>query len=205
MKGKIYRTWMETKKARRWDPDRECYLDPNGNIAVDPDTVDIEVLTKQLADEEEARQREWWGGGESDEKKRETEKESQPKKIDDGIIDTSQELTAENLKKLADKVLAAKELEVVSGSGTESKNKVSSNDTHEPDKNAKSENNCKNCMKVCKVCRTIAYLSGKKVEQLTGRVRSVEDQILNCDKLLKASNDKLKELTVRKSKTIKMT
>ncbi|KAM0043515.1 hypothetical protein Hdeb2414_s0010g00342201 [Helianthus debilis subsp. tardiflorus] len=96
---------------------------------------------------------------------------------------------------MADKVLAAKELEVVSSSRTESKNKVRSNDTHESGKIVKSENNCKICMKECKVCSTITYLSGKKVEKLTGRVRSIEDQILNCDKMLKASNDKLKELT----------
>ncbi|MFS7898375.1 hypothetical protein Hanom_Chr15g01395191 [Helianthus anomalus] len=28
MKTKIYKTWKEAIKARRWDLDRECYLDP---------------------------------------------------------------------------------------------------------------------------------------------------------------------------------
>ncbi|XP_035845810.1 uncharacterized protein LOC118492125 [Helianthus annuus] len=97
---------------------------------------------------------------------------------------------------MANKVLAAKELEVVSGSGTESKSKVSQNDQiNESGKKAKTESNCKNCMKDYKVCSTLAYLSGKKTKELTKRVRDVEDQILNRDKMLEASNERSKELT----------
>ncbi|MFS7967444.1 hypothetical protein Hanom_Chr09g00785821 [Helianthus anomalus] len=62
---------------------------------------------------------------------------------------------------MADKVLAAKELEVESKSRIESKSKVSSNDsTNESGKTdkAKSECDCKNYMKYCKVCSTLAYL-----------------------------------------------
>ncbi|KAF5803344.1 hypothetical protein HanXRQr2_Chr06g0270181 [Helianthus annuus] len=117
-------------------------------------------------------------------------------KIDDGLIDTSQELTAENLMKMADKVLAAKELEVDSSTGTESKSQVSQIDTnHVSGKKVKIESDCKNCMKNCKDCSTIAYLNNKSVEDLTKRVREVENQILNRDKMLKASNDRAKELT----------
>ncbi|MFS7912644.1 hypothetical protein Hanom_Chr02g00132331 [Helianthus anomalus] len=36
MKDKIYASWKESKRARRWDPDRECYLDPKGNVIVEP-------------------------------------------------------------------------------------------------------------------------------------------------------------------------
>ncbi|KAJ0514711.1 putative transcription factor interactor and regulator CCHC(Zn) family [Helianthus annuus] len=194
MKNRIYQTLKEAKRANRWDADRECYLDPKANIVVDPDSVSVETHTEQIAEEEEARHRMWWRGGEADEK--EKEKELQPKKVDDRIIDTSQEFTAENLKKMADKVLAAKELEVVSESGTESKSKVSSNDsTNESGKKAKTESDCKNCMKDYKVCSTLAYLSGKKTEELTERVRDVENQILSRDKMLKASNERIKELT----------
>ena len=73
---------------------------------------------------------------------------SAEKKIDDGVIDTSQELTAENLMKMADKVLAAKELEVDSSSGTESNAKVSQISINVVSgKKDKSESDCKNCMK----------------------------------------------------------
>ncbi|XP_035830141.1 FK506-binding protein 5-like [Helianthus annuus] len=198
MKNRIYQTWKEAKRANRWDAIRECYLDPKGNIAIDPDYVSVETLTEQIAEEEEARQRMWWGGGEAEEKEKEKEKEkeSQLKKVNDGIIDTTKEFTVENLKKMADKVLAAKELEVVSESGTESKSKVSPNDsTDELGKKAKTESDCKKCMKNCKVCSTLAYLNSKKTEELTGRIRDVENQILSRDKMLKASNDRLKDLT----------
>ncbi|XP_021971732.1 synaptonemal complex protein 1-like [Helianthus annuus] len=193
MKDKIYRTWKEAKSAKRWDADRECYLDSKGNIVVESSSVSVETLIEQIAEEEEARQRMWWSSEEE-----EKEKELQPKKVDDGIIDTTKEFTAENLKKMADKVLAAKELEVDSESGTESKSKVRSNDsTNESGKTdkAKIESDCKNCMKDCKDCSTHAYLSGKKTEELTKRVKEVENQILSRDKLVKASNERIKELT----------
>ncbi|MFS7962271.1 hypothetical protein Hanom_Chr08g00724681 [Helianthus anomalus] len=196
MKSKIYHTWKEAKRANRWDADRECYLDPKGNIAVDPDSVSVETLTEQIVEEEEARQRMWWGGGEETEKEKEKEKEPQSKKVNDGIIDTSKEFTAENLKKMAHKVLAAKELEVVSGSGNESKSKVSPNDaTNESGKKAKIESDCKNCMKNCKVCSTLAKLS-----RLLRRLKDVLDVPLSLYSLfvlspLSLSLSKIKSVT----------
>ncbi|MFS8019504.1 hypothetical protein Hanom_Chr15g01404541 [Helianthus anomalus] len=50
-------------------------------------------------------------------------------------------------------------------------------------------------MKNCKDCSTITYLNTKKVDDLTKRVRDVEDQIINRDKMLKVSNERSKELT----------
>ncbi|XP_022042426.1 myb-like protein X [Helianthus annuus] len=103
---RIYRVYSKAKKAKRWDADRECYLDPEGNIAIDPKTLSLEAFAEEFAELEESQQREWWGGGEEKEKEKEKEKEQElkPKKIDEGIIDTSQELTAENFGKMADKV-----------------------------------------------------------------------------------------------------
>ncbi|KAJ0442508.1 hypothetical protein HanIR_Chr16g0810131 [Helianthus annuus] len=194
--SRIYTIYKEAKRAKRWDPDRECYLDPQGNIAIDPSSLSVDAIIQQYAKEEEARQREWWGEGEKKVEEKEDKVKSAEKKIDDEVIDTSQELTAENLMKMADKVLAAKELEVDSSSGTESNAKVSQiNMNVVSGKKDKSESDCKNCMKNCKDCSTIAYLNNKKVEDLTKRVREVENQILNRDKLLKASNDRAKELT----------
>ncbi|MFS8002624.1 hypothetical protein Hanom_Chr13g01204281 [Helianthus anomalus] len=104
---------------------------------------------------------------------------------------------------MADKVLSAKELEVDSKSGSESKSKGSSSDsTNGPGKTdkAKIESDCKNCMKDCKVCSTHAYLNAKKTEELTKRVKEVENQILSRDKLVKASNDRIKEITEKTEK-----
>ncbi|KAJ0499661.1 putative transcription factor interactor and regulator CCHC(Zn) family [Helianthus annuus] len=78
--SRIYNTYKEAKRAKRWDADRECYLDPQGNIAVDPDSISVDALIQQFAEEEEARQKEWWGGGkEKVEEKEEKEKMAEKK------------------------------------------------------------------------------------------------------------------------------
>ncbi|MFS8019437.1 putative transcription factor interactor and regulator CCHC(Zn) family [Helianthus anomalus] len=53
MKDKIYAAWKEAKRANRWDPDRECYLDPKGNIIVEPSSVKVETLIESLKQEDE--------------------------------------------------------------------------------------------------------------------------------------------------------
>ncbi|MFS7946022.1 hypothetical protein Hanom_Chr06g00531141 [Helianthus anomalus] len=55
MKQKIYEAWKEAKRARRYDPDRECYLDPKGNICVEPSSVDVETLIKSISETEEQK------------------------------------------------------------------------------------------------------------------------------------------------------
>ncbi|MFS8024479.1 hypothetical protein Hanom_Chr16g01463741 [Helianthus anomalus] len=35
---------MEAKGDRIWDDERKCYLDPEGNLVIDPDVVDFEAL-----------------------------------------------------------------------------------------------------------------------------------------------------------------
>ncbi|XP_022030921.1 protein FAM133-like [Helianthus annuus] len=181
---RLSRVHTEAKRAKRWDPYRECYLDPKGNIAIDPKTLSLEAMTAEFAELEESQQRKWWGGGEEKEKEKEKEKEQEQKqkKIDEGIIDTSLEMNAENFGKMVDKVMAAKALEF----------KCSSSETG---KKFKGDSDCKHCMKNCKVCSTQDYLKDTKVNDLAKRVRKVEDQILDRDKMLKFANDQVKKLT----------
>ncbi|MFS7961940.1 hypothetical protein Hanom_Chr08g00720841 [Helianthus anomalus] len=82
-----------------------------------------------------------------------------PKKVDDGIIDTAMEMTAENLKKMADQVLMAKALEVdsKSASSSESSRKISSSGSENESGKAdcaQTEKVSKGCMKECKICNT---------------------------------------------------
>ena len=70
---------MEAKRARRWDPDRECYLDPYGNIAIDDKTLDIEAIIKELKEEDEYWQNKWWGTGDEKEKEEKEKKEKEEK------------------------------------------------------------------------------------------------------------------------------
>ncbi|MFS7945315.1 hypothetical protein Hanom_Chr06g00522851 [Helianthus anomalus] len=130
-KKKIYDAYKEAKKAKRWDLDRECYLDPKGNICIDPSTIDVETLMKAIPPVEEQIKIDAAKRAEKERLKHESRerwlKSLEPKKVDEGIIDTEKEITAENLKKMADQVLMAKALEVdsKSASSSESSGKVS--------------------------------------------------------------------------------
>ncbi|MFS7948751.1 hypothetical protein Hanom_Chr06g00563551 [Helianthus anomalus] len=162
-KEKIYAAWKEAKRANRWDPDRECYLDPKGNIIVERSLVEVVTLIKSIAETERQR--------DIEEARKAEEERLKSKKVDEGIIDTTKEMTAENLTKMADKVLMAKSLEVDSKStpSTESSSK-------------------------CKVYNTYAYLTSKKIQDLVEKVGRTEKDILNRDKLLRASNERINEL-----------
>ncbi|MFS7946238.1 hypothetical protein Hanom_Chr06g00533671 [Helianthus anomalus] len=72
-KEKIYAAWKEAKRANRWDPDRKCYLDPNGNIIVEPSSVEVKTLIKSIEETEETEEQR------ERERERET-KQRKPKK-----------------------------------------------------------------------------------------------------------------------------
>ncbi|MFS8024318.1 hypothetical protein Hanom_Chr16g01461831 [Helianthus anomalus] len=123
-------------------------------------------------------------------------KSFKPKKVDEGIIDVEKQMTAENLTKKAVQVLMAKELEVdsKSASKSESSEKVSSSGLeNEPGKSdcAKSESICIGCTKEC---NTREYLSTKRLLELPDKIGIIDSEVLGRDKLIKASNERIKEL-----------
>ncbi|KAJ0835360.1 putative transcription factor interactor and regulator CCHC(Zn) family [Helianthus annuus] len=91
---RISHIYLEARRARRWDPDRECYLDEYGNIAIDDKTLDLEAIIKEIKEEDEYWQNKWWGTPtekmkEEEKEKKEKEEIEKAKKIDTGIIDTT--------------------------------------------------------------------------------------------------------------------
>ncbi|MFS7961548.1 hypothetical protein Hanom_Chr08g00716421 [Helianthus anomalus] len=50
-------------------------------------------------------------------------------------------------------------------------------------------------MKECKVCSTHAFLSNKRFQDLGEKVGKIEKEIVNRDKLVKASSERIKELS----------
>ncbi|XP_021979395.1 kinesin-1 heavy chain-like [Helianthus annuus] len=127
-------------------------------------------------------------------------KSLEQKKVDEWIIDTEKEITAENLKKMADQVLMAKALEVdsKSASSSESSGKVSSSGSENESGKAdcaKTENVCRCCTKECKVCNTHTYLSNKRIQELVEKIGKNDKEILSRDKLVKASSERIKELS----------
>ncbi|KAJ0805338.1 hypothetical protein HanPI659440_Chr02g0048821 [Helianthus annuus] len=45
---KFREPFKEAQRAKRWNDELECYMDPRGNLVVDPSKVDFEAVTKLL-------------------------------------------------------------------------------------------------------------------------------------------------------------
>ncbi|MFS7929091.1 hypothetical protein Hanom_Chr04g00328461 [Helianthus anomalus] len=200
---RIYDSYKEAKKAKMWDPDRECYLDPKGNICIDPKSIDFDALVKSILSVEEQIKIDAEKIAEKERLRQERYEEflrsKKSEKVDEGIIDVKAEMTAKNLTKMADQVTMAKELEVDSKSASESESseKVSSSGSDdEPGKaeKGKSERDCRNCMKECKVCNTHQYLSRSQIQELTDKINTLQQNMINRYKLVKSSNDRINEL-----------
>ncbi|KAJ0604016.1 putative transcription factor interactor and regulator CCHC(Zn) family [Helianthus annuus] len=46
--SKVHEIFMEASRENRWDAKRECFVDPQGNPAVDPQKVDFEALVAAI-------------------------------------------------------------------------------------------------------------------------------------------------------------
>ncbi|MFS8035032.1 hypothetical protein Hanom_Chr17g01588241 [Helianthus anomalus] len=118
--------------AKRWNPDRECYLDLKGNICTDPKSIDFEALVKSTPSAEEQIKVDAAKRAEKEklryERYEEFVKSKKSVNLDEGIIDVKAEMTPENLTKMADQVMMEKAVEVDSKSTSESESsgKVSS-------------------------------------------------------------------------------
>ncbi|MFS7978641.1 hypothetical protein Hanom_Chr10g00917851 [Helianthus anomalus] len=44
----MYEVFKEAKEAKRWDEQRKCFLDVEGNPAIGPKTVDFEALVATI-------------------------------------------------------------------------------------------------------------------------------------------------------------
>ena len=49
--GKLYEPFQEAQRAKRWNEELECYLDPQGNPVVDPSKVDFDAVTNVFPSE----------------------------------------------------------------------------------------------------------------------------------------------------------
>ncbi|MFS7936581.1 hypothetical protein Hanom_Chr05g00417241 [Helianthus anomalus] len=200
-KKNIYLAYKEAKKVKRWDPDRECYLDPKGNICIDPATIDLEALIKSILPVEEQIKIDATNKAERERLKQERHerylKSFEPKKVDEGIINVEKEMTVKNLTKMEDQVLMAKALELDSkyASKSESSEKVSSSGLeNEPgkDESAKTESVCIGCTKECKVCNTRDYLSRTRIQELTYKIVIIDRDVLGRDTLIKVQQKESK-------------
>ncbi|XP_022019036.1 101 kDa malaria antigen-like [Helianthus annuus] len=49
---KLNEPFKEARKAKRWNAELECYMDPQGNPVVDPSKVDFDVVTNLFPDQD---------------------------------------------------------------------------------------------------------------------------------------------------------
>ncbi|KAF5801702.1 putative transcription factor interactor and regulator CCHC(Zn) family [Helianthus annuus] len=192
--NRIHRAYKEVVKAKRWDTERECYLDPKGNVCTDPKTIEFDALVKSIPTVEEERLKR------EAEEKAEKERKENSEKVVNEIIDVNVEMTAENLKKMADQVFMAKALEVdtKSASESESSSKVSSvGPSVESGKaqDIKTESDCRNFMKACKVYNTNEFVLKSNIQYLTGRINNLKNDMVLKDRIVKSSKERIDELT----------
>ncbi|MFS7979960.1 hypothetical protein Hanom_Chr10g00933801 [Helianthus anomalus] len=125
----------------RWDTQRECYLDKDGNPVVDPKIVDFDAHVKSIPTSAGLYK---------------TKKEEPKKKYVEEIIDLNQEMTTKNLKKMADKAMMAKQNKVETQTeSTESsqKDKSRGKDGENGKKSElKNEVQCRKCMETFSAC-----------------------------------------------------
>ncbi|KAM0056088.1 hypothetical protein Hdeb2414_s0006g00214001 [Helianthus debilis subsp. tardiflorus] len=107
---RISRIFLEARRAGRWDPKRECYLDEYGNIAIDDKTLDIEAIIKEYKEDDEYWQHKWWGTPtekmieeekERKEKEEKERKEEEEKKMN-GKCSNCEKSETDNVKFLKD-------------------------------------------------------------------------------------------------------
>ncbi|MFS7978380.1 hypothetical protein Hanom_Chr10g00914851 [Helianthus anomalus] len=158
--SEVYKVFMEEKDAKRWDDERKCYLDPKGNLTVDPDVVDFEALVAAIP-----TARVFYSRIEED-KNYEKEMEEgirrviyasvEKKKSVEEVVEESQKMKDEFLKKTTESKLLADQTEVkTQNESTESSNEAKSMDTNdEIDKKYehKTEEQCRKCMETCSAC-----------------------------------------------------
>ncbi|MFS7948254.1 hypothetical protein Hanom_Chr06g00557811 [Helianthus anomalus] len=139
----VYKVFIEATDAKRRSDERKCYLDPKGNLAVDPDVVDFEVLDPNYEKEMEERIR------------RVIYASVEKKKSVEEIVDESQKLKDEILKKTADSTTVADQVEVKTQiEFTESfdKAKLTNNNDEIINKFEHiNEVQCRKCMETCTV------------------------------------------------------
>ncbi|KAM0050112.1 putative transcription factor interactor and regulator CCHC(Zn) family [Helianthus debilis subsp. tardiflorus] len=162
--GEIKMIYKEAVEYNRWDEERQCYLDREENIATDPATIDFDALVKTIPTVEEEHAEVLVAMI-----KEKAEKEVKLNAAKNGleIIDVKQELTVENLRKMADNALMAKPNKVESSTvSAESSNQVRSlNDNVENGKSI--DEKFMHCIKMCKIYTEKENGLKSKIDELT--------------------------------------
>ncbi|XP_022041186.1 myosin-7-like [Helianthus annuus] len=161
---KLYAPFKEAQKAKRWDAERECYLDPQGNPVVDPRKVDFDAVanifpdrdtfhTRRLSKKDyEAnlfkRLKEVFEASLPKVMELRKKKEEEIEKLVEEVKKTARDVDEKNDE---DQKLTTEESNVPDE--TEVKILTESSELLNNDQNVdKTEDKCRNCIEMCKAC-----------------------------------------------------
>ncbi|KAJ0604142.1 putative transcription factor interactor and regulator CCHC(Zn) family [Helianthus annuus] len=121
--GKLYEPFQEAQRAKRWNEELECYLDPQGNPVVDPEKVDFDAMIEEVKSVAKL-------AGEENHK---AEEEQKPTEMEEKVEKIQETKAADHAEVSITEVTESSELPDV-------------------DLVLEKENKCRNCIEKCKAC-----------------------------------------------------
>ncbi|MFS7953568.1 hypothetical protein Hanom_Chr07g00620231 [Helianthus anomalus] len=214
--NKLYDPFDEAKEAKRWDVERECYLDPQGNPVVDPNKVDFNAVvaviptceqfytrSKIEKDYEEnlyKRIKEVFYATLTKVMELRKKKEEEVEKLVDKLKKTIGEADENQLKIDEDQKQMTEESKVPDK--TEVKIQTESSESSNNEENIKqyvdiTTKQCKKCMETCRACtKTDKTLKSRDIEftKIETVFKSKCKEMLETEEVLKR---KVKKLTLK--------
>ncbi|XP_035835782.1 uncharacterized protein LOC118484014 [Helianthus annuus] len=197
----VYDAYKEATQAGRWSKEKECFVDPQGNPTVDPETVDFEALVATIPTVSV-----WCKGLEEIPRNKEKVQEGirkviyaslEKKKTVEEIVDESEKLVKE-VKKADEKVeeaIAEKQQEIEEDQNQQAKEATVPNtgvttqtDSSNQSVDNKAEQQCKKCMETCsKTTKCLeARYEGKQMvlNQYIDDVAKLKQELADKEKLV---------------------
>ncbi|MFS7907080.1 putative transcription factor interactor and regulator CCHC(Zn) family [Helianthus anomalus] len=153
---KLNEPFQEAKRAKRWNEELACYMDPQGNPVVDPSKVDFDVVTNLFPSEGTFNTKRLSDKSYLPElmnKLREVFETSLPKVVE------MKKRKEKELKKMIEEVKTVAKLAVEEDQKAKKEDLVlkenevnKSSDLSNVEIVDKNENKCRNCIEVCKAC-----------------------------------------------------
>ncbi|MFS8018270.1 hypothetical protein Hanom_Chr15g01390111 [Helianthus anomalus] len=179
----VYDAYKEARSARRWDVEKECYVDPKGNPIVDLDEVDFDALVVVIPTMEV-----WCRGLREISHYRE--------KFEEGInkqqVKKADTKAEEKVAKKQQKVEEDQKAEETTMPNAEVKTQSESSDMLDRSDH-KTDEKCKKCMETCKACTEKDENLRSRDIELTKieKIFKEKCKMLENEQFLKQENEKL--------------
>ncbi|KAJ0446513.1 putative transcription factor interactor and regulator CCHC(Zn) family [Helianthus annuus] len=225
--GKLYEPFHEAQRAKRWNEELECYLDPQGNPVVDPSKVDFDAVTnvfpservfntKRLSDssylpELMNKLREVFETSLPKVVEMKKRKEEELKKMIEEVKTVAKLAGEENQKDMEENVEKIQETQAADHVKVPITEVTEFSELPDVDLVVEKENKCRNCIEKCKACiekEEIIKTKDNEMNKLEHvlklkcreRIDTEQSLKLKVEKLTQKCHDFEKENTVLKEK-----